>query len=221
LKALVAAAALVLVLAAAAAAESPAAPPAPAPVPAPAPAPSGPKDAAEKLGLRFTPDAELVITSDEAEGVKKETGEESVVFSKKVRARQGDMSLECDWLEAVYPQQAGGRPDKITAKGSVVITQGTNQARCSDATVDNVACTAECRSSGGRALLRRGSDDVEANAIYFDLCKGTVRAIGDVVIRVREKPGEKPAGAPAEAPAAAPAATPAPAPQPATGPGGE
>jgi lipopolysaccharide export system protein LptA len=168
-----------------------------------APAPR-PEDAAEKLGLRFTRDAELVITSDEAEGVKRETGEESVVFSKRVRARQGDMSLECDWLEAVYPQQAGGRPDRITAKGAVVITQGANQARCSEAVVDNVACTAECRSSGGRAVLRRGTDDVEANAIYFDLCKGTVRAIGDVVIRVREKPGQKPAGEPA-GPAPAPA----------------
>lgn len=201
MKARLAAAALVLALSAAANAEPP------------APAPSTPKDAAEKLGLRFTPDAELVITSDEAEGVKKQSGEESVVFNKKVRARQGDMSLECDWLEAVYPQQAGGRPDKITARGSVVITQGANQARCSEATVDNLACTAECRSSGERALLRRGSDDVEANAIYFDLCKGTVRAIGNVVIRVREKPGEKPAGAPEVAPA--------PAPRPATGPGGE
>jgi lipopolysaccharide export system protein LptA len=169
------------------------APPAPAPETKPAPSP---QDAVEKLGLRFTPDAELVITSDEAEGVKRPTGEESVVFSKRVRAHQGDMNLECDWLEAVYPKQAGGRPDKISAKGSVVITQGANQARCSEALVDNVACTAECRSSGGRAILRRGTDDVEANAIYFDLCKGTVRAVGEVVIRVREKPDQGPAKTP-------------------------
>ena len=199
-------------LASPAGAEDPAPAPAatPAPAPAPAPAPTQAKDAVEKLGLRFTPDAELVITSDEAEGVKRTSGEESVVFTKHVRAKQGDMNLECDWLEAIYPQTAGGRPDKISAKGSVVITQGTNQARCSEALVDNVACTAECRSTGGRALLRRGTDDVEANAIYFDLCKGTVRAVGEVVIRVREKPGETPGQGPAQTPVGAPPSTPAP-----------
>ncbi len=150
-------------------------------------------EAVDRLGLRFTPDAELVITADQAEGVKTETGQESVVFSQHVRASQGDMRLECDWLEAVYPKAASGRPDRITARGAVVMTQGTNQARCTEASVDNVACTAECRSSGTRASLRRGLDDIEANAIYFDLCKGTVRAVGDVLIRVRERPGEKPA----------------------------
>jgi lipopolysaccharide export system protein LptA len=198
-----------LALAWPAGAEEPAPTPAATPAPAPAPAPTQAKDAVEKLGLRFTPDAELVITSDEAEGVKRTSGEESVVFTKHVRAKQGDMNLECDWLEAIYPQTAGGRPDKISAKGSVVITQGTNQARCSEALVDNVACTAECRSTGGRALLRRGTDDVEANAIYFDLCKGTVRAVGEVVIRVREKPGETPDHGPAQTPDKGPAQTPA------------
>lgn len=164
-------------------------------------------EAADRLGLRFTPNAELVITADLAEGMKTESGQESVIFSQNVRASQGDMRLECDWLEAVYPKDASGRPDRITARGSVVMTQGTNQARCSEASVDNVACTAECRSAGERALLRRGQDDVEANAIYFDLCKGTVRAVGDVLIRVRERPGEPPkTPEPAAEPAAEPGA---------------
>jgi len=154
--------------------------------------PNSPGEAVDRLGLRFTPNAELVITADVAEGVKTEAGQESVIFSQHVRATQGDMKLECDWLEAVYPKNASGRPDRITARGSVVMTQGTNQARCTEASVDNVACTAECRSTGTRASLHRGQDDVEANAIYFDLCKGTVRAVGDVLIRVRERPGEKP-----------------------------
>lgn len=160
--------------------------------PARAEEPKSTGEAVDRLGLRFTPDAELVITADEAEGIKTETGQESVVFSKHVRASQGDMNLECDWLQAIYPKDATGRPDRITARGSVVMTQGTNQARCSEASVDNVACTAECKSEGTRASLRRGLDDVEANSIYFDLCKGTVRAIGDVMIRVRERPGSTP-----------------------------
>jgi lipopolysaccharide export system protein LptA len=161
--------------------------------------PESASGAVDRLGLRFTPDAELVITADEAEGVKSESGQERVIFSRHVRATQGDMRLECDWLEAVYPKAASGRPDRITARGSVVMTQGTNQALCTEASVDNVACTAECKSAGTRASLRRGLDDIEANAIYFDLCKGTVRAVGDVLIRVRERPGEKPTEpAPAE-----------------------
>jgi lipopolysaccharide export system protein LptA len=167
--------------------------------------PAAPASSIERLGLKFTRDAELIITSDEAEGVKAAGGRESVVFTKHVRAHQGDMNLECDWLEAVYPQAAAGRPDKISAKGSVVITQGTNEARCSDAHIDNVACTAECRSQGAKATLRRGTDDVEADTIYFDLCKGTVKAVGSVQIRVREKPGESVPVGPAAPPQSGPA----------------
>ncbi len=164
--------------------------------------PPAPASSIERLGLRFTRDAELIITSDEAEGIKAPGGRESVVFSKHVKANQGDMRLECDWLEAVYPQAAAGRPDKISAKGSVVIVQGTNEAHCSEAHIDNIACTAECKSEGAKATLRRGTDDVEADTIYFDLCKGTVKAVGGVQIRVREKPGDTPTppvGAPAKA----------------------
>jgi lipopolysaccharide export system protein LptA len=175
-----------------------------------APAPKTPSQAAERLGLKFTPNAELVITSDEAEGMKAPDGRESVVFNKNVKARQGDMRLECDWLEAIYPKVANEhRPDNIAAKGGVVISQGTNEARCNEAKIDNVACTAECRSAGSKATLRRGTDDVEADVIYFDLCKGTVKAVGGVQIRVREKPAE---GAPAPQPTpTAPQPAPAPA----------
>jgi lipopolysaccharide export system protein LptA len=154
--------------------------------------------AAERLGLKFSRDAELVITSEEAEGTKGAEGRESVIFSKHVKAVQGDMILVCDWLEAIYPQANASRPDKISAKGSVVITQGTNEARCSDAQIDNVACTAECTNEGDKAKLRRNTDDVAADKIYFDLCKGTVKAVGGVSIRVRQK--ENPSPAPGEAP---------------------
>jgi len=185
------------------------------PKPSPAPPPT-PAAGMERLGLKFTRDAELIITSDEAEGLKTPAGRESVVFTKHVKAHQGDMHLVCDWLEAIYPEAAAGRPDKISAKGSVVITQGTNEAHCSDAQIDNVACTAECRSEGAKATLHRGTDDVEADTIYFDLCKGTVKAVGSVQIRVREKPGESvPVG-----PAAAPPQQGAPQPGPAKADGG-
>jgi lipopolysaccharide export system protein LptA len=154
--------------------------------------PQLPQSTAERLGLKFSRDAELIITSEEAEGTKSKEGRESVVFSKHVKATQGDMILVCDWLEAIYPRANASRPDRISAKGGVVISQGTNEARCSDAHVDNVACTAECTTEGGKATLRRGTDDVEADHIYFDLCKGTVKAVGGVSIRVRQKEGAQP-----------------------------
>jgi len=181
----------------------------PSPTTAPAPSASTPNAGTpnagmERLGLKFSRDQELIITSDEAEGVKAPGGRESVVFTKHVKARQGDMNLVCDWLEAIYPEAAAGRPDKITAKGSVVIVQGTNEAHCSEAHIDNVACTAECHSEGTKATLHRGTDDVEADTIYFDLCKGTVKAVGNVEIRVREKPGGTlPIGPAAQPPAPA------------------
>ena len=182
--------ALLAALGAATARSQEAKPAPPAPATPAAATPATPTASMERLGLRFTRDAELIITSDEAEGVKAPGGRESVVFSKHVKAHQGDMQLQSDWLEAIYPEAAAGRPDKISAKGSVVIVQGTNEAHCAAAHIDNVACTAECDSEGGRATLRRGTDDVEADTIYFDLCKGTVKAVGSVQIRVREKPGD-------------------------------
>jgi lipopolysaccharide export system protein LptA len=169
-----------------------------------------PGQAADRFGLKFTRDAELVITSDEAEGVKVPSGRQSVVFTKNVKAHQADLFVVCDWLEAVYPDGSSGRPDKITARGAVVITQGSNTAHCTDALIDNVACTSECRTQGGKARLTRDTDEVEGDTIYFDMCKGTVKAVGGVQVRVREKPNETPSGATAPG-GAAPAAPIAPA----------
>jgi len=182
---------------------------------APAPVSSArPPDAVDRLGIKFSKTAELVITSDEAEGVKDQDGKETVIFTKNVKAKQADMVLDCDWLKAMYPDPSAGRPDHIYAKGNVVITQDTSIAHCVEAEVDNVACTAECRSEGTRATLHRDTDDVEGDTIYFDLCKGTVKAVGTVEVRVRQKahdPNDPNAPAPA-APAAVPAPGTAPAP---------
>jgi len=199
-----AALALLLLVALAARADEP---PLPAPAAQPTEPPKTSSEAAERLGLKFTANAELLITSDEAEGQKAPDGRQTVVFTKHVKARQGDMNLDCDWLQAIYPPTNAGHPEKINAKGSVVITQGTNKAHCAQAQIDNVACTAECHSSGEQAKLDRGTDDVVADTIYFDLCKGTVKAVGNVTVHVREKPDDaKPAGTPqAPAPAAPPA----------------
>jgi lipopolysaccharide export system protein LptA len=205
-----AAAACALCLALAASATRAAEPTAPAAAPAAAPATTGPApakppDAVDRLGIHFSKTAELVITSDEAEGVKDQDGKETVIFTKNVKAKQADMTLDCDWLKAMYPDPSAGRPDHIYAKGNVVITQVTSVAHCVEAEIDNVACTAECRSQGTKATLHRETDDVEGDTIYFDLCKGTVKAVGNVQVRVRQKQNANDPNAPA-APAAAPAA---------------
>ncbi|MFI5317011.1 MAG: LptA/OstA family protein [Myxococcota bacterium] len=176
------------------------------------PVPKSPGEAAERFGLTFQKGAELVITSDQAEGVKVPGGRQSVVFTKNVKAHQGDLFIQSDWLEAIYPEGSSGRPDKITARGAVVITQGANTAHCTDALLDNVACTSECRTQGGKAKLTRDTDEVEGDTIYFDMCKGTVKAVGSVQVRVREKqdtPGAPGApGATTPGGAAAPVAPP-------------
>jgi len=176
--------------------------PAAAPAGAPGAAPARPPDAVDRLGLKFSKNSELVITSDEAEGVKDPDGKETVIFTKNVKAKQADMTLDCDWLKAMYPDPSAGRPDHIYAKGNVVITQEGSIAHCVEAEVDNVACTAECRSQGNKATLHRETDDVEGNTIYFDLCKGTVKAVGDVVVRVRQKDKDPNAPLDPNAPAA-------------------
>jgi len=210
--------AVALALAAGSSAAGPTAPPASSAEPnAAAPAPARSPDAVDRLGIKFSKTSELVITSDEAEGVKDQDGKETVIFTKNVKAKQADMVLDCDWLKAMYPDPSAGRPDHIYAKGNVVITQNSSIAHCVEAEVDNVACTAECRSQGTKATLHRETDDVEGDTIYFDLCKGTVRAVGNVQVKVRQKPREDPNSPAPAAPAVAPAsgATPAPAPAPA------
>jgi lipopolysaccharide export system protein LptA len=208
--------ALALALAAGANAADPGAAPATAADPNAA-ASARPPDAVDRLGIKFSKTSELVITSDEAEGVKDQDGKETVIFTKNVKAKQADMVLDCDWLKAMYPDPSAGRPDHIYAKGNVVITQNSSIAHCVEAEVDNVACTAECRSQGTKATLHRETDDVEGDTIYFDLCKGTVKAVGNVQVKVRQKPHEDP-NSPSPAPAA-PGAAPAPAEKPKAGSG--
>ena len=100
------------------------------------------------------------------------------------------MRLECDWLEAIYPQAAAGRPDKITAQGL-----GRDRAGHERGALQRGAHRQRRlhrRVQERRARRRRSAAEPTTsrpNTIYFDLCKGTVRAVGDVLIRVREQPG--------------------------------
>ena len=143
--------------------------------------------AVDRLGLAMDTELPMTIRSDELEAAPDAAGRDRVIFQRNVHVEQGDMVLRCDWLEAIYPKRSGsntgGRPDRITARGSVRIRQARNEARCSEAVFNNQACSAECTMKGGKAELRRGGDLIEADAIVFDLCKGVLKARGGVRIR--------------------------------------
>jgi lipopolysaccharide export system protein LptA len=151
-----------------------------------------PSSAVDRLGLAVKSGEPLQIRADTLEALPDSSGRDRVVFEQNVSVSQGDMELRCDWLEALYPPRpegssspVGGQPERITARGHVRILQAGNEAHCSEAIFDNQTCSAECTARDGRATLRRGSDVIEADRIQFDLCKGVLKALGDVVIRTQ------------------------------------
>jgi lipopolysaccharide export system protein LptA len=154
--------------------------------------------AMDRLGLELSSGAPLRIRADELEALPDASGRDRVIFQQNVRVAQGDMVLYCNWLEAIYPKRpdgsdapVGGQPERITARGAVRIVQAGNEAQCSEAVFDNQACSAQCTAADGRATLRRGSDVIEADQIVFDLCKGVLKARGNVVIQTQGQ-GEEP-----------------------------
>ena len=57
---------------------------------------------AERMGLAFSKGAPMTIDSDELEVVRDDSGRERVVFRDNVRVVQGDLYLDCDWLQATF-----------------------------------------------------------------------------------------------------------------------
>jgi lipopolysaccharide export system protein LptA len=144
---------------------------------------------AGRLGLSVSRDAPMTIGSDELEVVRDETGLERVVFRRNVDVVQGDLRLNCDWLEAVYPDGAGGRPKRITARGVVRIVQADSEVRCTEAVFDDATCTAVCSSSSGPAELHRGENVIKGDEIVLNLCNGHLTVRGRA--RVHVKPEEE------------------------------
>jgi lipopolysaccharide transport protein LptA len=145
----------------------------------------------ERLGVQLQSGTPMKITADELEAVRDESGAERIIFTQNVHVEQGELEVFCDWLEAMYPETAGGQADKITARGSVRILQMGREASCTEAIFDNVKETAQCTTEGGKSRLRRGEDTILADRIYFDLKTGKFRASGGVEVLVRsEEDGE-------------------------------
>ena len=150
-------------------------------------------ESASKLGLEVSADAPTLIRADELEASRDDAGRERVTFRRNVVVEQGDLRIFCDWLEASYPSDGSGGPDRLVARGGVRIVQGDSEVRCTEAVFEPKRERAVCTSSDGPATLRRGNDLIEGKEIVFDLGRSTLRVSGGAIVRVRpsaEESGE-------------------------------
>jgi lipopolysaccharide transport protein LptA len=87
-------------------------------------------------------------------------------FSGNVDAKQGEIHLRCDRLEAFYPTSAS-QPDRIVARGNVRVEQGERTATCAEAIFhraeDRIVCT------GAPAELTERCSRAQAEKITFYL----------------------------------------------------
>jgi len=168
--------------------------PAAAKQPAKAQGPAAAQQSAARLGLTIDSRAPMDIEADELEAVRGEEAGERVVFRKNVKVKQEDLRISCDWLEAVYPKQAGGRPDRIRAKGNVRMRQAETEVVCEEAEFGKDGCQLVCIGGSKLAELKRGDDIVRGSQIDFDLCSGTLRVKG-ARLQIRPRRAPKPAQA--------------------------
>jgi len=121
--------------------------------------------AAKPGATRFDSKEPISIQADELEH-RTQAERKHFVFSGNVHARQGDLDLHSDRLEAFYPP-GGSSPERLVATGSVRMDQGDDEAQCQKATFyrreDRVVCV------GSPAQLDRGCDKVRGSTITFHL----------------------------------------------------
>jgi lipopolysaccharide export system protein LptA len=144
------------------------------PQPAPQqPEPVEPDDGSLELLPGVDRDDPIAINSEELE-VLTQDGGRKLVFSRNVEVLQGDVTLNADRLEAIYPE-GSSQPDRLVATGHVRVAQGDRRARCEDATYVRVGRVIVCR---GRAEVTQGCDRVRGETIEFDLDRERVRVKG-------------------------------------------
>jgi lipopolysaccharide transport protein LptA len=178
----------------AAAPSEPRAAPAPGrPSTRPAPAPGRPSTRpapANRLSLDRSEGEPFSIRSDELEATEQE-GRRTLVFSRNVNARRGDLELRTDRLVADYPEGAKA-PSRLVAQGGVDIRQGQRRAHCQRAeyrsSEERVVCS-------GAARLRDGEDELRGESIVFDLAEQRVTVEGsEVALTPKGEDGESGAG---------------------------
>lgn len=166
------------------------------PAPAPDATPPGGGDSAAAVPAgRFDDEAlerirsggPVAIRADELEARERD-GARTIHFQGDVRVRQGALGLRADELEAVYPAEGQAQePDRLLARGDVVVQEGEREARCDRADYRPRERRVTCE---GDAHLRDGSDRLSGERIAFDFGAQRVRVEGAtrLVVQGRVRP---------------------------------
>ena len=143
--------------------------------------------AAARIGFSLDKSAAMSIKARELEATREPDGRERVVFRHAVEAVQGDLAIDCDWLEALYGKDRSGGPERLEARGAVRIRQGDVEVRCAEAVFERTEDRALCRGAGGLAELQWGDDIVRGKQIEFDLASGVFKVRGGAHVTVKPK----------------------------------
>lgn len=154
--------------------------------------PGGPKRLRPDAPLSetgFNSKAPISINSAELEAVQ-EGERRRFVFSGKVEVKQDNVRLTADRLDAFYPADSS-QPERLVAKGHVVVSQDGKEARCDEATYVNRDQRIFCR---GNAELKQGEDRAQGREIELQLDTQRMFIRGGAQIRIQ--PRETAGGAP-------------------------
>ena len=142
---------------------------------------------ARDLGIMIDPSKPMNIRAEVFEAVSRDSGGDVFTFNRKVVATQEEMTLECDWLEAKYSQR-GGAPERITARGSVRMSQTGTELSCNELIYESPACRVTCTADSGLATVTRGGDVIRGRSIQMNLCEGILRVQGSASIELVPRP---------------------------------
>jgi lipopolysaccharide export system protein LptA len=125
----------------------------------------------------------ISIRSDELEATDSD-GVRTLIFRQNVEVRQADLFLGARYLEARY-RDGSKQPDRLVARGDVLIRQGEREGRCAEAFYDHPGQRIVCR---GDAELRDGADRVSGESIAFDLVRQRVSVEGGADLLLHPTP---------------------------------
>ena len=128
----------------------------------------------------FESDAPITIKSDTLD-VFDEGGKRRFNFVGNVRAKQADLLIRSERLEAFYPPN-GSQPERIVAIGAVTMNQAGRTARCAQATFyrkdDRIVCV------GDVAEVEQGCDIVRGREIVFHTTSQLLKVNGSADVRI-------------------------------------
>lgn len=134
----------------------------------------------------FQKDAPISIQSDVLEAFDKD-GRKKFVFTGRVRAKQDDLYLTSDRLEAYYPE-GQSQPERMVATGHVEITQTGKRACCEKATYFRTEEKLVC--VGDNARLDEDCDLVYGKEIVFHLDTEILEVNGTADVRIHPEGAE-------------------------------